>query len=232
MNILVVDDNEEILDILSHHLHKQGYKVYEAKNADDALSIVHQSTIDLAILDIMMPNRDGYALCRDIRKKYFFPILFLTAKSNEADKVAGFSSGADDYMLKPFSAAELTARVLSLIRRSTVYNTVGFSSLHNAQRQHRLNNLLLDESSGTVTVCDQPLDLTTLEYKLLLFLLQHRGKSLNVEFIFREVWNEVFLQTSKNTVVVHIRNIRKKIARFDPDTEYIHTVRGTGYEIY
>lgn len=228
MNILIVDDNIEILHILTHHLKKQNYIVYAAQSAAEAWEIINNYQINLAILDIMMPEIDGCELCRKIRQNYFFPILFLTAKSDENDKIDGLLCGADDYMLKPFSAAELLARVSSLIRRATVYNPTEKEN----SMQYKINQLTLDEAAGMVRVNEHNLDLTDIEYKLLLLLLRNKGKSLAIEFIFHEIWGEAFMQTSKNTVVVHVKNIRKKLSQYDSETEYIHTVWGKGYAIY
>lgn len=229
MNILLVDDNAEILDILTHHLERQNYTVYAAQSAEQAWEIIRSRRVDLAILDVMLPGTDGYELCRKIRASYFFPVLFLTAKSREDDKIKGLTRcGADDYMVKPFSAAELLARVSTLIRRSTVYNPAEKGKT----LRHKTRKLLLDESTGAVEVAGARLDLTDLEYKLLLLLLRNKGKELTVEFIFQEIWKEVFLKTSKNTVVVHIRNLRKKISRHDAGAEYIRTVWGKGYAIF
>lgn len=228
INILIVDDNAEILHILHYHLKKQGYIVYKAQCGNEALSILSQYKIDMAILDVMMPDIDGYSLCKNIRKKYFFPILFLTAKSRENDKIKGLMCGGDDYMLKPFSSKELIARVSSLLRRSTVYNTIQTE----IDKTLKTGNLILDEDSGIVKVNKQTLDLTDIEYKILLLLLKNKGNSLSTKLIFSKVWGGIFTQTSNNTVVVHIKNIRKKIHQLDPSTEYIHTVWGKGYEIY
>lgn len=228
MNILIVDDNTEILDIIKYHLSKHKYNVYCAMSGEEAMEIILNTPIDLAILDVMLPRIDGFSLCEQIRINFFFPILFLTSKVSEEDKIKGLVCGGDDYMLKPFSSKELMARVSSLLRRNTIYNRQSKSK----KSTHHIHNLFLDEDSSTVTVNNHMISFTDIEYKILLILLKNRGHSLCVKLIFEKVWGELFTQTSHNTIVVHIKNIRKKLHQYDKETEYIHTVWGKGYEIY
>lgn len=224
--ILIVDDNEEILDIISYHLNKSGYHVLLAQDAKRALDIISEHNISVAILDVMMPNIDGFTLCRTIRKNYFFPILFLTAKECENNKLEGFECGADDYMTKPFSSKELLARIDSLIRRNTQYNLKQVTSVC------QIANLEYEVQSGIIRINNILLDLTDIEYRILVLLIDQRGNSLNTEEIYSKIWGDPFTISSNNNVVVHIKNIRKKIATLDNQVEYIHTVWGKGYAIY
>lgn len=225
-SILVVDDNSEILDIISYHLNKNGYRVLTSTNADSAMSIVDQTEISAAILDIMMPEIDGFTLCKTIRAQHYFPILFLTAKAQETDKLEGLACGADDYMMKPFSSKELLARIDSLIRRCTEYNP---------KQDHavlQIANLKYNQLTGVISVSGLSLDITDIEYRILLLLLRQSGTPINTEFIYNQIWGEIFTISSNNNVVVHIKNLRKKINMLDNEVEYIHTVWGKGYAIY
>lgn len=224
--ILIVDDNVEILEIISYHLNKKGYHVLTAQNADAALSLISKDDISVAILDVMMPEMDGFTLCKSIRENHFFPILFLTAKESEHDKLEGLACGGDDYMIKPFSSKELLARVDSLIRRNTQYNKRQVTTVC------QIANLEYIAQSGVIAIKKHPLDLTDIEYRILVLLILQRGKPLNTEAIYNQIWGDTFTISSNNNVVVHIKNIRKKIAVLDDEVEYIHTMWGKGYAIY
>lgn len=225
-NILVVDDNAEILDIISYHLNKKGYHTLLATDASSALHIIKENEISAAILDVMMPETDGFQLCRIIRQQYFFPILFLTAKAHEDDTLEGLACGADDYMVKPFSSKELLARVESLIRRNTHYNLKQSTSVC------QIANLKYNQQTGLITIKEIPLDLTDIEYRILVLLINQKGDPLNTEAIYSKIWGDPFTISSNNNVVVHIKNIRKKIGTLDQQVEYIHTLWGKGYAIY
>ena len=224
--VLVVDDNHEILEIISYHLTKKNYQVLTASDAGDALKLIADNPISLAILDIMMPDVNGFDLCKKIRETYFFPVLFLTARNSEQDKIKGFASGGDDYLIKPFSSSELIARVKSLIRRNTQYNQPQNRSLI------RVANLELDTVSGLICVNSQRLDLTDIEYRILKLLLVKKPEPLNTETIYNSIWGDAFTISPNNNVVVHIKNIRRKISLLDDKTDYIHTVWGKGYSIH
>lgn len=224
--ILVVDDNEEILEIISYHLNKAGYNFLLSKDAKKALEIISNHNISVAILDVMMPDIDGFTLCKTIRKNHFFPILFLTAKECENNKLEGFECGADDYMTKPFSSKELLARIDSLIRRNTKYNLKQVPSIC------QVANLEYELQSGIIRINKVLLDLTDIEYRILLLLIDQRGNPLNTEEIYSKIWGDPFTISSNNNVVVHIKNIRRKIAKLDNQVEYIHTIWGKGYAIY
>lgn len=224
--ILIVDDNEEILEIISYHLEKHAFQIVVASTTDEALHAISSYEFDAAILDVMMPDMDGFSLCRKIRNTHFFPILFLTAKENEEDKIEGLNSGADDYMVKPFSSNELVARIESLIRRNTKYSKKHRHSLR------RYANLVYDSDSGKILIREQRLDLTDIEYRILLFLIQEEKKPASTEKIYTAIWGDPFTSSSDNNVVVHIKNIRRKISELDGETEYIHTIWGKGYAFY
>ena len=222
-SILIIDDNPEILDILDYHLFKTGYIVYKAINSNEALQHFNQNQISLIILDIMMEGEDGFSLCEKIREISMVPILFLTAKSSEDDMVKGLLCGGDDYMIKPFSSKELLARVFALLRREKANKQSSEICVH---------NLYINKNTNKVMINDIEVGLTHIEYKTLLYLVSRRGKNVSVKEIFENVWKERFIQSSNNTVAVHIKNIRKKLQAIDSDFEYIHTVWGKGYVVY
>lgn len=222
MNIMILDDNEEILEILEHHLSNEGYEVYKATCLKEAYDIFNAYNLDLIILDIMLKNESGYDFCETIRKKSMVPILFLTAKSKEEDIVQGLICGGDDYMVKPFSKKELLARIFAISRRQS----------HEKKCAMTIKRMIIDTNINSVMVGDQALQLTDIEFKTLLYLVKNRGSSVGVQEIFENVWDEKFISSSHNTVVVHIKNLRKKIHRIDSDYEYIKTVWGKGYIVY
>lgn len=213
------------MDIISYHLKKKNYQPLMAADAGSAMDLARQNEISAAVLDVMMPGMDGFALCRAIRARYYFPILFLTAKAQEKDKLEGLRCGGDDYMVKPFSSMELLARIDSLVRRYTQYNS-------NRAAGVRIGNLHYDRTAGVVSVNGRRLDLTDIEYRILVLLLNQEGRPLNAERIYAEIWGEHITNSSGNNVVVHVKNIRKKISCLDKEVEYIHTVWGKGYSVY
>ncbi len=226
-SVLVIDDNQEIIDILDYHLSKSGYKVYSALNTAQALQHFASNNISLIILDVMMPDQDGFSLCEKIRRMSRVPILFLTAKSSEADLVKGLLCGGDDYMIKPFSSKELLARVLALLRRSRV----------NPDNGHDpsliiIHDLMICKTSNYIMLKDIQVNLTDIEYKILLYLAINRGKTLSTGEIFENVWQDTYIPSSNNTIVVHVKNIRKKFQGIAPEFEYIQTVWGRGYAIH
>jgi len=226
--ILVVDDNEEIRNVLRILLTSEGYQVIEAKDGAAALSQVDDS-YDLMILDVMMPGLSGYQVCEEIRKRYNMPILFLTAKSADADKSLGLLIGGDDYLVKPFSHAELTARVKSLLRRFYIYKgkeeAVGDDCyVSDFLKVHKeVNEVTLVED-------ETPVDLSQKEYEILRLLISHPGRVYSAQIIYETIWEEPYLYSSNATIMVHIRNLRTKIEA-DPKTpRHILTVWGKGYK--
>lgn len=222
MNILVVDDEEEIADLIELYLTSNGYNVYKAYNAKEALKILEKRTISLAILDVMMPQIDGFALCQMIREKYNFPIIMVTAKITDKDKIKGLNLGADDYITKPFMPLELVARVQAQLRRYTSYNSPKEEIIV-------IKDLSLNPENHTVYIKDKKINLTPREFAILLFLARNKGKVITTKELFEQVWKEPYLPSSNNTIMVHIRHLREKLN--SQNQYYIKTIWGVGYEI-
>lgn len=222
MNILVVDDEIEIADLIELYLTTNGYHVYKAYNGKDALKILEKRQISLAILDVMMPDIDGFTLCETIRKQYNFPIIMVTAKVQKMDKITGLTKGADDYITKPFEPLELVARVKAQLRRFTSYNNPKEEIIV-------IKDLIINPQNHTVTIKDQTLNLTPTEFSILLILAKHKGTVVKTEKLFEEVWHEPYIPASNNTIMVHIRHLREKLNK--KNDYYIKTIWGVGYEI-
>mgnify|MGYP002798862003 FL=1 len=222
MNILVVDDEIEIADLIELYLTTNGYHVYKAYNGKDALKILEKRQISLAILDVMMPDIDGFTLCETIRKQYNFPIIMVTAKVQKMDKITGFTKGADDYITKPFEPLELVARVKAQLRRFTSYNNPKEEIIV-------IKDLIINPQNHTVTIKDQTINLTPTEFSILLILAKHKGTVVKTEKLFEEVWHEPYIPASNNTIMVHIRHLREKLNK--KNDYYIKTIWGVGYEI-
>ena len=222
MNILVVDDEIEIADLIELYLTTNGYHVYKAYNGKDALKILEKRQISLAILDVMMPDIDGFTLCETIRKQYNFPIIMVTAKVQKMDKITGLTKGADDYITKPFEPLELVARVKAQLRRFTSYNNP-------KEEMIVIKDLIINPQNHTVTIKDQTINLTPTEFSILLILAKHKGTVVKTEKLFEEVWHEPYIPASNNTIMVHIRHLREKLNK--KNDYYIKTIWGVGYEI-
>ncbi len=223
MNILVVDDEIEIADLIELYLNNEGYNVYKTYSSEKALKIIDKRQIDLAILDIMMPEIDGFTLCQNIRQKYNFPIIMVTAKITNADKIKGLNIGADDYITKPFMPLELIARVKAQLRRYTSYN-------QNKNKIIAIKDLTLDKDKHECLKNGKKIPLTPTEFAILYLLAENENKVITTEKIFEEVWQEPYLQTSSATIMVHIRHLREKLGENDK-IKYINTVWGVGYQI-
>ena len=219
--ILVADDEPEIREVLRMMLESEGYDIVEACNAQEAVD--RTEGVDLVILDILMPGESGIQACTKIREKSNVPILFLTAKSGEHDKVLGFSAGGDDYLVKPFSYMELLSRVKALIRRYRVYQ----KSEDKAEKMVFYRDLTIDTELQSVTDNGKKISLTEMEYQILLLLVSNPRKIFSVKEIYERVWKEDFFPSSGNTVMVHIRNIRRKLE--EEGEPYIQNVWGRGY---
>lgn len=219
--ILVADDEPEIREVLRMMLESEGYGILEACNAREAVEQAGQ--VDLVILDIMMPGESGIQACTKIRERTNVPILFLTAKSGEHDKVLGFSAGGDDYLVKPFSYMELLSRVKALIRRYRVYQ----KSEERSETLIFYRDITIDQDLQTVQVNGTKISLTEMEYQILLLLVSNPRKVFSVKEIYETIWNETFFPNSGNTVMVHIRNIRRKLEK--NGESYIQNIWGRGY---
>ena len=226
--ILIVDDDKEIRIALKEILEKQQYIVVEASNGDEAISKINND-IDLIILDVMMPNRDGITTCIEIRENYDMPILFLTAKSTEYDKYIGLSMGGDDYLSKPFSKMELLARVSSLIRRYRVYQNKQNKNSPLENNYIYIKDLRIDKYASRVYKNNQEITLTNIEYKISMLLAQHKNKIFTLENLYESIWHESYDYSVNQTIMVHIRNLRKKLDDSSKSSQYIKNVRGRGY---
>ncbi|MEH7460439.1 response regulator transcription factor, partial [Bacillus sp. JJ1127] len=216
-SILIVDDDADIVQFIEVQLKQEGFKVLRAYNGEEALCILDTNDIQLVILDIMMPGMDGIEVCRKTREKYNIPVIFLSAKSSDIDKVIGLSTGADDYIVKPFSTIELVARVKAQLRRYTYFNQVP-SQLH--EKKIQIKGLEIDQLSRKVTIYGKLINLTKTEYDILHLMAKHRNRVFTLEEIFESVWGETSYE-SNNTVMVHIARLRNKIEENPKESKII-----------
>lgn len=223
--ILFADDDPAIREVIRILLESEGYTVIEAANGEEAVQKM-SDVVDLVILDVMMPERSGVSACAEIRKTSSAPILFLTAKSQDSDKTMGFSAGGDDYLVKPFSYAELTARVKALLRRYRVYRGKEAPEEPNAVR---LPGLTIYADRNEIQKNGEAVALTELEYRIVRLLALNRSTIYTAQQIYEEVWQEPYLYQSNNTVMVHIRNLRKKLEDDPQNPRYLRNVWGKGY---
>ncbi|MCJ8010969.1 response regulator transcription factor [Paenibacillus sp. KQZ6P-2] len=227
--VLVVDDDPEIRDVVHIFLRNEGYHVFEAEDGLQALTILNREAVDLIILDVMMPNLDGIKACFKIRETSNIPIIMLSAKGEDIDKITGLTTGADDYVAKPFNPLELIARVKAQLRRQKLTGGSSGKSVPDGAIIE-INDLIIDKNRHIVTVRDKEVLLTPLEFSILVLMASHRGHVFNVEKIYQSVWKEdKFL--SDNTIMVHIRNIREKIEDNPREPRYLKTVWGVGYKV-
>lgn len=226
--ILVVDDEEEIADLIEVYLKNEGYQVYKYYNAGDALDCLSQQTVDLALLDVMLPDMDGFSLCRVIREKWFFPIIMLTAKVEDSDKIKGITLGADDYITKPFNPMEVMARVRAQLRRVNKYNLA--QTQPETKEYYEISGLEVNPENHVCKLYGKEIPLTPLEFSILLYLCRRRGNVVTSEELFEQVWKEKYLD-SNNTVIAHIAHIREKLHENSRKPKYIKTVWGVGYKI-
>ena len=224
--ILVVEDEVEICDAIEIYLKTQGYRVLKAHNGKEGLDIIYKETIHLAIVDIMMPVMDGITMTMQIRQKYDFPIIFLSAKSEDIDKVTGLNIGGDDYMTKPFVPMELLARVSSQLRRYTKYLNFVQDQTRNV---YTVGGLELNLDTKQVSLEGKVIKVTPIEFKILELLMQYPGKVFSAENIYESVWHEDAINT--DTVMVHVRNLREKIERDPKNPQYLKVVWGGGDKI-
>ena len=227
-NILVCDDDKDIVEAISIYLETAGYNVIKAYDGFEALRCMNESEIHLVIIDIMMPNMDGIRATRKIREESHVPVIFLSAKSEDADKILGLDVGADDYVTKPFNPLELVARVKSQIRRYTEFS--GVAEENSDDRLIKNGGLVINDSAKSVTVDGDEVRLTPLEYNILKFLTENRGRVYTTAQIYEAVWEEDSI-ASDNIIAVHIRHIREKIEINPKEPRYLKVVWGQGYKI-
>jgi two-component system response regulator VanR len=226
--ILLVDDEKEIVELLTIYLCNEGYRLLKAYDGLEALECLQKEEVDLIILDVMMPRMDGLAACIKIREERNMPIIILSAKNTDMDKISGLSIGADDYVGKPFNPLEIVARVKSQLRRYHGFNKD--SNVLANDSKLSFEDLTIDTSKHEVYIDEQKIKLTPREFSILALLARHQGQVLSLEQIYNKVWNEPFLDGG-NTVMVHIRNIRDKIEIDSKRPRYIQTVWGVGYKL-
>ena len=224
VNVLVCDDDKAIVDSIEIYLKAQGYGVVTAFNGSQAIEKMNENEIHCIIMDVMMPVMDGIKATVKIREQSNVPIIFLSAKSEDTDKIAGLGFGADDYVTKPFNPLELLARIKAHLRRYTSYNAKESGSVY------AVNGLRIDQKQHTVTLYDEPISLTPTEFDIVWLLCENKGNVVSSEEIFERVWKEKYLD-SNNTVMVHIRRIREKLHEPSRNPRYIKTVWGVGYKI-
>ena len=227
--ILLVDDEKEIADLLEVYLKNENYQIRKFYNPVDALACVEQEPISLAILDIMMPGMDGFSLLQKIREKYLFPIIMLTAKSEDIDKIQGLTLGADDYIVKPFNPLEVVARVKTQLRRYKQYN-IG-RGMSEEMTEYDEKGLYICPSSHKCTLNGETLPLTPFEFNILWYLCKNHGRVVSAEELFETLWGEKFFESNNNTVMAHIVRIREKMNEPARKPRYIKTVWGVGYTI-
>lgn len=227
-HVLVVEDDKEIREGVEIYLKSQGYEVFQAADGVEGLEVIEKEDIHLAIVDIMMPRMDGISMVVKLREKYDFPVIFLSAKSEEVDKIMGLNMGADDYVTKPFTPMELLARVNSQLRRYRRFMERLGDKEENS-RIHTIGGLEINEDNVEVIVDGEPVKMTPIEYKILLLLMKNPGRVFSAEEIYERVWNERAINT--DTIMVHVRNIREKIEVNPREPKYLKVVWGVGYKI-
>jgi len=225
--IVIVDDEKEIADVIELYLKNEGYEVHKFYNGEAALSCISSKEIDLAILDVMLPDIDGFTILQKIREVHKFPVIMLTAKSEYLDKITGLTLGADDYISKPFNPLELVARVKAQLRRFTQYN----DDRRQTENVIDFSGLLLNKDTHECVFNEKELTLTPIEFDILWILCENRGQVISSEKLFEQVWGEKYFKNSNNTVMVHIRHLREKMSDKTGKSDFIKTVWGVGYKI-
>ena len=223
--ILVVDDEKEIADLVELYLRNENYEVYKFYTAREALACIESTELDLAILDVMLPGVTGFAICQKLRERHNYPVIMLTAKAEETDKITGLTLGADDYVAKPFRPLELVARVKAQLRRYQRYNPARAAPEPDVLEQ---GGLWMDVKTHQCQADGRPLALTPTEFSILRILLENNGRVVSGEELFHQIWQDEYYTKSNNTITVHIRHLREKLG---PGAGYIKTVWGVGYQI-
>lgn len=224
--ILIVDDEKEIADLIEVCLQNDGYTVWKCYNGIEALKYVETVPFDLAILDVMLPDIDGFRICQKIREKHFYPIIMLTARGEDMDKIMGLTIGADDYITKPFNPLELVARVKTQLRRTMRYDQAADSPGNELD----IRGLIINKDSHKCTLYGKPLSLTPMEFGILWHLCENQGKAVSSEALFEAVWGEKFLDNN-NTVMAHIGRLREKLGDSSRNPKFIRTIWGIGYMV-
>jgi len=224
--ILIVDDEPEIADLVEVYLKSEGFSTIKCGTGTEALEVLRQQSVDLALLDVMLPDISGFTLCAEIRKQYHFPVLMLTAKTGDMDKITGLTIGADDYITKPFNPLELVARVKAQLRRVKRYNEAEKPTADVIE----FSGLYMNRTTHEGRLYERDLGLTPLEFDILWLLASNRGQVISAERMFESVWGEKYLDRN-NTVMVHIRRLREKMGEPSRNPQFIKTVWGVGYKI-
>jgi len=225
--VLVVDDEREIADLVELYLQNENYSVYKYYSAQEALACIKETELDLAILDVMLPDGNGFSICQKIRENHNYPVIMLTAKEEETDKITGLTLGADDYITKPFRPLELVARVKAQLRRYKKYNSVPVQD--EAVIVH--SGLVIDVNTHECLLNEKPLSLTPTEFSILKILCEQKGNVVSSEQLFHEIWGDEYFNKSNNTITVHIRHLREKMNDSVENPKYIKTIWGVGYKI-
>lgn len=230
-SILIVDDEQSMADLVEIFLKNDGYTVHKCYNGKDALKCVEEQELDMAILDVMLPDIDGFEICKKIRERYFFPIIMLTAKVEDSDKVMGLTMGADDYIVKPFSPLELTVRVKTQMRRYKNYNRQAPGKVPLEEiTEYDMNGLLINRVTHRCFLYGEEISLTRIEFSILWYLIERRGEVVRSDEIFEKVWGEKYYDNN-STVIAHIGRLREKLREPAKKPKYIKTVWGVGYKI-
>lgn len=227
--ILIVDDEREIADLIEVYLRNEGYIIFKYYTAKEALKCIGSTEVDLAVLDIMLPDINGFVLCQKIRERYTYPVIMLTAKDEETDKITGLTLGADDYITKPFRPLEMTARVKSQLRRYKRYNMGYVENIEKDILSHA--DLKMNIKTHECLLNDRALILTPTEFQILQILLEQKGKVVSAEELFYKIWKDEYYTKANNTITVHIRHLREKLGDTIDKPRYIKTIWGVGYKI-
>lgn len=227
--ILIVDDEQEIADLIEVYLQNENYTVYKFYSAKEALTCIESEEIDLAILDIMLPDMNGFSLCQKIRKKHTYPVIMLTAKDGETDKITGLTLGADDYVTKPFRPLELIARVKAQLRRYHKYSPAAAPDMPAAILTYK--KLSLNTQTYECALDGEAVSLTPTEFSVLRILLEKQGAAVSLEDLFHAVWKDEYYSKNSSAITVHIRHLREKLKDTAEKPKYIKTIWGVGYKI-
>lgn len=229
--ILIVDDEKEIADLLELYLKNDGYEISKFYNGLEAIKAIDNEKFDLAILDVMLPDVDGFTICKHIRENYYFPIIMLTAKVEDADKIMGLTIGADDYITKPFNPLEVVARVKTQLRRYKKYNNISEEAIEREVLEYDIRGLYINKKNHECKLFGEVINLTPIEFDILLYLCVSEGEVVSSEQLFKEVWKEAYFENNNNTVMAHIGRLREKLKEPHKNPRFIKTVWGVGYKI-